>query len=141
MATFGKRLAPAAETAALMPQSFSTRLLLPQSVELACKVTAIDPDGALVLTAEPVSAGTPSDPYLLTGFDQKRLRLAHESPGPVTLRIEIDPTGEGHWFPYRPFEVPPGTELHHEFPRAFDACWLRVVAESDTTATAQLTFD
>lgn len=59
MATFGKRLAPAAETAALMPQSFATRLLLPQGVERACEVTAIDPDGARVLTAEPVCAGTP----------------------------------------------------------------------------------
>lgn len=64
MTQFGKRLAPAAQSAALMPQSFPARLLLPGSLERRCEVTAIDPDGALVLTAEPVPEGTPVVAYI-----------------------------------------------------------------------------
>lgn len=58
MTSFGKRLAHAAESAALMPQSFPARILLPGGVERHCEVTAIDPDCALFRAAEPVPEGT-----------------------------------------------------------------------------------
>ncbi len=64
MTSFGKRLAPAAESAALMPQSFAARLLLPDGAERTCEVTAIDPDSALFRAAAPVPAGTPLVAYI-----------------------------------------------------------------------------
>ena len=58
MTQFGKRLAPAAQSAALMPQSFPARFLLPDGTEQCCEVTAIDPESALFLSAERVAEGT-----------------------------------------------------------------------------------
>ena len=59
MTSFGKRLAPAAQSAQLMPQSFHARLLLPDGAERHCEVTAIDPEDALFLMPEPLPEGTP----------------------------------------------------------------------------------
>lgn len=89
----------------------------------------------------PVKADTPSDPYLLTGYDTKRLTLSHAHPQPVTMRVEVDITGDGHWVPYRSFTVAPGATTEHEFPAAFGAYWLRVAAETDCTATAWLVYE
>ncbi|WP_421694889.1 PilZ domain-containing protein [Aestuariivirga sp.] len=58
MANFGKRLAPAAESAALMPQTFSARLVLPGGKVHGCEVTAMDPDSARIITAKQVLRGT-----------------------------------------------------------------------------------
>ena len=64
MTRFGKRLAPAAESAALMPQSFPARLLLPDGTECPCEVTAVDPDSALFRCAAQVPEGTPLVAYI-----------------------------------------------------------------------------
>lgn len=64
MTQFGKRLAPAAEAAALMPQSFPARILLPDGGEHRCDVTAIDPDSALFLSPERPPEGTPLVAYI-----------------------------------------------------------------------------
>lgn len=64
MTQFGKRLAPATPSAALMPQSFPARLLLGGGRELHCDVTAIDPDSALFLTPERPATGTPLVAYI-----------------------------------------------------------------------------
>ena len=64
MTSFGKRLAPAAQSAALMPQTLPARLLLRAGAELHCEVTAIDPDSALFLTSELVAEATPVTAYI-----------------------------------------------------------------------------
>jgi len=83
-----------------------------------------------------VKAGTTSDPYLMTGYDHKRLTLLHTSAEPVPIRVEADITGTGQWVTYREFNVKPGRPLEHRFPDAFAAYWVRVVAIKETTATA-----
>lgn len=88
----------------------------------------------------PVRAGQPSDPYLMTGFDRKTLHLAHQAAEPVDMQVEVDLTGDGPWVTYRTFAVPAGTEIVHEFPAAYQACWLRVTSPVDTVATAQLDY-
>ncbi len=88
-----------------------------------------------------VQAGTPSEPYLLTGYDRKKISLSHTSADPVRIRVEVDLTGNGQWVTYRSFEVAAGQTITHPFPAAYQAYWLRTLAESPTTATAQLTYD
>jgi hypothetical protein len=88
-----------------------------------------------------VTADTPSDPYLLTGYDRKTLSLAHTSTASVRFRVEVDPTGMGHWVTYTTLDVPAGKSVDHLFPAGYQAYWLRVSASSPTTATAQLTYD
>jgi glycerophosphoryl diester phosphodiesterase len=88
-----------------------------------------------------VRAGEPSDPYLLTGYDKKALTLSHDAKEPVTIRVEIDVSGTGLWQPMQEFVVPAGRELRHDFPAAYAAYWLRVIASRDCRATAWLVYE
>jgi hypothetical protein len=88
-----------------------------------------------------VQANAPSDPYLMTGYDRKRVQLSHTSTQPVEMRVEVDITGAGLWVTYRTFAVPPGTGLRHEFPVSFSAYWVRIAAAQDTVATATFTYE
>ncbi len=83
-----------------------------------------------------VKAGVPSDAYLATGYDQKRLTLSHAGRQPVTIRVEADFTGTGAWAEVIKLTVPPGKPVEHRFPDAFGAYWLRLLADKDSTATA-----
>ncbi|TWT84907.1 Choline-sulfatase [Planctomycetes bacterium CA13] len=87
-----------------------------------------------------VTAGVPSDPYLMTGYDEKSLELSHESPNPVTITVEVDIEGSGLWVPYRAFVVRQNEALRHDFPSGFSACWVRAISDSATSATMQLTY-
>jgi len=88
-----------------------------------------------------VAAYAWSDPYLMSGYDQKSLELSHRSERAVRVRVQIDVSGDGHWFDYQTFDVAPGDSVRHEFPRGFDAYWLRIQTESDAVATAWLTYE
>ncbi len=88
-----------------------------------------------------VKANAPSDPYLMTGYDTKRLTLSHANAHPVTMRVEVDITGDGHWVTYGSFEAPATRTLEHAFPASFSAYWVRIVADKDCTATAWFTYE
>ncbi len=88
-----------------------------------------------------VKADTPSDPYLLTGFDRKTLRLSHASKDAVQFVVQLDVTGHGDWKDYRTFDVPAGETVAYEFPRSHTGYWLRSQVKQDCEATAQLVFD
>ena len=88
-----------------------------------------------------VRAGEPSDPYLMGFYDRKKLSLSHNSDLPVTVRIEIDPTGNGIWMPYLICSVKPHSTWHHEFPDGFQAQWIRFISDSDVKATAWLDYE
>jgi hypothetical protein len=88
-----------------------------------------------------VKSGVASGPFLMTGYDRKRLTLAHSAAVPVTLRVEVDIAGTGLWVPYREFAVAPGQPLEHTFPDAYAAYWVRLVANRDTIATATFNYD
>jgi hypothetical protein len=78
----------------------------------------------------------------MTGYDRKRLALSQAGPSPVNVRVEVDVTGTGVWLPYQTFEVPAGGQpVEHTFPAAFNAYWLRTVADRDCTATAWLEYE
>jgi len=87
-----------------------------------------------------VKAGEPSDPYLMTGFDKKCLHLAHDHDSPVTFTVEVDFLGNGSWRAYDSLSVPAKGYIHHEFPHAFSAHWVRVTSDSDCKATAYFTY-
>lgn len=88
-----------------------------------------------------VEAGQPSDPYLMTGYEHKRLRLSHDHDAPVDIAVQVDITGDGTWCTYRTFTVRPGREARHRFPESFAAYWIRCLADTDCVATAQLNYD
>lgn len=88
-----------------------------------------------------VKAGEPSDPYLMTGYDRKTLKLSHDRPQPVKFRVQVDISGSGDWQTYREIDVQPGEGETLEFPAAFQAYWLRVESGADCTATAWLKYE
>lgn len=88
----------------------------------------------------PVESGVASDPYLMAGYDQKTLELTHDAKGEVTIAIEVDVAGDGHWLPYAQLGVPAGESLTHEFPAGYGAHWVRFTADKSCRATARLTY-
>lgn len=88
-----------------------------------------------------VEADKPSDAYLVTGYDRKRLAIEHDSPKPVKVRVEADFTGYGDWSTYETLEVPAGSALEHAFPGDFSAYWVRLVPSEACTASAVFTYE
>lgn len=101
-------------------------------------------------------AGTPSDPYLMTGFINKVVHLRAEEQGSapgateVLVDIQIDFTGAaGHrggnmymepWNTLTTVNVPMGGYAYYAFPQGFSAHWVRFVPRVDCNCTAQLTY-
>jgi len=83
----------------------------------------------------------PSDPYLMTGYDRKRLELSNEGNQPAKFTLEADVTGEGKWVPVKEFVLKPQESARHAFPNWFQAYWVRLISNQDTTGTAQLSYD
>jgi hypothetical protein len=83
----------------------------------------------------------PSDPYLMTGYDRKRLNLSNEGNQLAKFILEADVTGEGKWVVVKEFVLKPSESAQHEFPNWFQAYWVRLISNQDTTGTAQLIYD
>lgn len=83
-------------------------------------------------------AGKASDPYLMTGYDKKKLKLKSSKDSKIT--VEVDISGMGDWHKYQTFAVEAGEEIDYEFPKAFQAYWIRFKSDTHTTATAQLIY-
>ncbi|MGV3660755.1 MAG: hypothetical protein ACO1TE_11245 [Prosthecobacter sp.] len=88
-----------------------------------------------------VKARKNSDPYLMWGYDKRTLTLSHAEKMPITFRIELDLTGTGMWVTYKHRDVAPGDKVTVDFEPTVQARWLRVSANEDCTASAQLTYD
>jgi len=88
-----------------------------------------------------VDGGAPSDPFLMTGFDQKVLHLINEGAAPVTFTVEVDVLGNGAWQSYQRLHVGSRQYAFHTFPPGYSAHWVRITADRPTTATAQFFYD
>jgi hypothetical protein len=92
----------------------------------------------------PVEPGAASDPYLMTGFDEKTLSLSHDAVRPVTFTIEVNvvmnfsPVSDqyGIWQHYTDLEVCPGKTREYAFPDGFSAHWVRLKADRACRASA-----
>jgi hypothetical protein len=87
-----------------------------------------------------ILANSPSDPYLMTGYDKKSVEFSHDSPGTVKFFVEVDYFGKGEFFPSRTFEIPAGRTVRYEFPEGFSAHWIRLIASKECKATAIFTY-
>lgn len=87
-----------------------------------------------------VAASTPSDPYLMRGYDTKSLEISHNSPAAVDFTVQVDVLGNNTWRNYATFTVPPGAPFTHQFPDGYSAYWVRLSSSAATTASAQFTY-
>ena len=88
-----------------------------------------------------VEAGSPSDPYLLTGFDKKVLTVANHGVSDASITIQVDIDGTGTWVDHKTFDLAAGQSTTETLPIDFAAYWLRAVSDSDTTATVQIQYE
>ena len=88
-----------------------------------------------------VEAGKPSDPYLMTGYDKKRITLENHGEQPVRITVELDAAGDGRFAVYKDFTVAPGESLEHSLPDWLNAYWLRTVSAQAGKVSAQLTYE
>ena len=88
-----------------------------------------------------VTAGKPSDPYLMTGYDKKRITLANHGEIETTITVELDAAGDGRFAAYQSFKLAPGAKETFEFPDWINAYWVRTVSSATTNATSQLTYE
>jgi len=85
-----------------------------------------------------VSATQPSDSYLMTGYDKKRVELISSEKAEISLQIDID--GTGLWVPYKSFKLKADQKVKYTFPEGFSAYWVRAVSDKDTIASAIFTY-
>ncbi len=85
-----------------------------------------------------VKAGELSDPYLMTGYDKKRLRLSADKSVEITLEVNFDHFG---YYAHRTFRVAAGETVEFDFPNGFSAHWVRLVASEDCVATATFIYE
>ena len=86
-----------------------------------------------------VKAGVPSDPYLMTAYDEKSVELSAASAARITLEVDID--GTDLWIPYKTFKLESGITVTHEFPEGFSAYWIRATSDSNTKATVWFEYE
>ena len=84
-----------------------------------------------------VKAGVASDPFLMTGFDRKKLTLSADRD--VTVKIEIDITGSGTWIELKSYPLAAGKAATDDL-SAIRAYWIRATADADCTATMQMAY-
>ncbi len=88
-----------------------------------------------------VTAGTPSDPYLIGFYDKKSVSFEHDRPEAVTFTLEVNPLGHGPWMIFKKIPVGPGQKVEYEFPEDFQARWVRVIADKNCRATAWFVYE
>jgi hypothetical protein len=85
-----------------------------------------------------VAANEPSDPYLMTAYDQKSVQVS--SSREATIHLEVDIDGTGLWLPYKSFSLQAGESINHAFPAGFSAYWVRAISDTKTIATVTFTY-
>ncbi len=89
--------------------------------------------------AAAVKAGEVSDPYLMTGYDRKRMTM--EAKGETGLTAEIDVNGDGLWVAWERFELKGGKPVAFEFPEGFNAYWIRFTSRAAAEVTVELVYE
>lgn len=84
---------------------------------------------------EKVAKGAVSDPFLMTGFDQKAVSLVCSPKVPVQVDIEVDVLGNGEWRRIASLASGKDGLATYAFPAGFSAHWARARL---TSATAEL---
>lgn len=85
-----------------------------------------------------VKAMEPSLPYLMTGYDKKKIMITADRDVTITIEVNTDLNG---WHEYKKWQIKAGKAVEHIFPDGYNAHWIRVVADKDCIATAWLKYE
>jgi hypothetical protein len=84
-----------------------------------------------------VTAGEPSDPYLMTGFEHKCVHVQNLGSRAATVTIEAGPSGNGRFGSITSITAGAGELATYVFPSGFSCHWARLVSDTDAALTAQ----
>jgi hypothetical protein len=85
-----------------------------------------------------IKANEPSLPYLMTGYDKKKVTLSSDKDVTITLEVDVDLNG---WQTYKTIQVPAGKPVEYIFPDGYSAHWVRATADKDCKATVWLKYE
>ena len=85
-----------------------------------------------------VKAMEPSLPYLMTGYDKKKIKLTADKDVHFTIEVNTDLNG---WHVYKKFQVKAGKTVEYSFPDGYNAHWVRAVVDKDCVATVWLKYE
>ncbi len=83
-----------------------------------------------------VTANSPSLPYLMQGYNDKKVELSHNLSETVNFTLEVDFLAEGTFEKAFTIAVKAGEKVTFNFPTGFNAQWIRTVADKNCVATA-----
>ena len=86
----------------------------------------------------PVKTAETSLPYLMTGYDKKKVSLTSDKDVTITLEVDVDLNG---WHTYKSIHVAAGKTIEHIFPEGYSAHWIRATADKDCMATVWFKYD
>jgi len=78
---------------------------------------------------ETVTAGQPSDPLLVAGFQKRALHFAHATNVPIQFSIQTDAAGNGTWTTWKTVTVGTNGYAYELLPATFAAPWLRFAVD------------
>ena len=87
-----------------------------------------------------IQANTPSDPYLIGFYDQRKVSLTHNGENTIQFTLEVNPIGHGPWMVYKRISVPANETVMDEFAEDFEARWIRIVVDKPCKATARFEY-
>ena len=88
-----------------------------------------------------VKANEPSDPYIITGYDKKKITLENHSDTNNAVIMECDVAGDGRFSFYETFNLIPHQTLEVQLPEWLNAYWVRFTPSNDGKMTVQLTYE
>jgi len=88
-----------------------------------------------------VKASEPSDPYIMTGYDKKKITLENHRDTNNAVIMECDVAGDGRFSFYETFNLIPHQTLEVQLPEWLNAYWVRFTPSNDGKMTVQLTYE
>lgn len=89
---------------------------------------------------ERVKAKTPSDPYLMSGFDNRMVHLQNTGENSVSVTMEIDANGDNNWTPLKTINLKKNSYASYIFDKGLKAEWIRLASDKTSELTAAFHF-
>jgi hypothetical protein len=86
---------------------------------------------------ETVSAGKASLPFLMSGYDKKKMTLTSDTDVEFLLEVDVDHNG---FKSFKKIRVQKGQTINFEFPDGFNAHWIRATPDKNCKTTVWITY-
>jgi hypothetical protein len=83
-----------------------------------------------------VSAGSPSEPFLFSGYDERSLFLTHKTGESVQFLLEVDREGNRRWTTLRVIHVPAASGAWTAFKASERGAWIRLTPMQNITSAS-----